>query len=441
MEAGRLNFSKVLFFSTIILCLFFIGETNARPKPPKKTKAKPAPNLIKELMLLNKSDYSLMLKKPAQYKLQIIYTQVNRDSANNPSFTEHRYQVNNKTYFYPASIVKLPISLLALEKLNKLHLDSLNENSTMLTLADGGCQYTTLTDSSSCTGFPSIKNYIKRMMLVSDNKAFSRLYEFTGPDFIHDQLGEKGYSQSRITHRFDGWCSSADNKCSNPILFYSNSGELIYEQAKKCSSRGFPHPLRKVIVGRANIVNGRKVKRGKNFTSMNFIPLSEIDKMLKSVIMPQAIDNKNKFNINEKQREMMLAYMSMFPKESLCPIYDTAHFEDSHKKYFLLGNIHGITQNDSIRIFNVVGMSYGFLVDCAYIIDIKNNIEFFLTAAIYVNKNGVINDGSYEYKSIGFPFFSNFGKLIYEYEKSRKKTFLPNLKNSEFNINYKDWER
>jgi hypothetical protein len=438
---GWRNVFSLLPLSGIVLMLFCQSILAApRPKPQKK-KTKPAPNLIKELMLLNKQDYSLFLKYPGRYKLQIIYTQINRDSLQNPHFVVHQYNVSDEKYFYPASLVKLPVSLLALEKLNTLKLDSLNEKTSMITLADGGCQYATLSDSSSCTGLPSLQHYIKKMMLVSDNQAFSRVYEFLGQDFIHEQLAIKGFSKSRITHRFDGWCSVGENKCSNPILFYTNSGRMIYDQAKKCSQRTWKHPLKKVVVGKAHIVNGKKLKRGKNFTNMNFIPLGEMDAMLKSLVMPAASEKKTAFNLSEEQRKMMLAYMSMFPRESDCPKYDTARFEDSHKKYFLLGNIHGVTQNDSIRIFNVVGMSYGFLSDCAYIVDFKNKLEFFLSAAIYVNKNEVINDGIYEYKSIGFPFFANFGQLIYDYEKTRVKKYLPDFNNSEYLMDYREWAR
>lgn len=422
-----------------IIALFFSLPGISAPGPKNKRKTKAAPNLIRELMLLNKSDYTALLKYPSRYQLQIIYTQVNRDSLNHPTFTEHRYNVSDKTYFYPASLVKLPVSLLALEKINKLQLDSLSENSSMLTLADGGCQYATLKDSTACSGLPSLRNYIKKMMLVSDNYAFSRVYEFLGPDYIQEQLAAKSFSRSRICHRFDAWCNSAENKCTNPILFFSESGRMIYDQEKKCSQRTYKHPLKKVVVGKATFVNGKKIRRGKNFTGMNYLPLSEIDGMLKSVVMPDAVAEEKRFHLTKTQREMMLAYMSMFPKESICPAYDTARFEDSHKKYFLLGDIHGITQNDSIRIFNVVGMSYGFLSDCAYIVDLKNNVEFFLSAAIYVNKNQVMNDGNYEYKSNGFPFFGNFGKLIYDYERSRKKNFTPRLIQSEYSIDYQKW--
>ena len=49
----------------------------------------------------------------------------------------------------------------------------------------------------------------------------------------------------------------------------------------------------------------------------------------------------------------------------------------------------------TIEITNIVGQSYGFMVDCARIKDIKNNIEFILTASIYTNTDEIINDGKY----------------------------------------------
>ena len=63
-----------------------------------------------------------MLDNPALYDVQIVYTQINRDAQNRPSFKTYRYQVDKDRYFYPASTVKLPAVLLALEKLNGLGL-------------------------------------------------------------------------------------------------------------------------------------------------------------------------------------------------------------------------------------------------------------------------------------------------------------------------------
>jgi beta-lactamase class A len=55
-----------------------------------------------------------------------------------------------------------------------------------------------LTDSSSETGFPSIENYIKKILLVSDNDAYNRLYEFVGRAEINQKLKKYGLNKPAL---------------------------------------------------------------------------------------------------------------------------------------------------------------------------------------------------------------------------------------------------
>ena len=83
--------------------------------------------------------------------------------------------------------------------------------------------------------------------------------------------------------------------------------------------------------------------------------------------------------------------------------------------------------DSNIRIFNKEGDAYGFLTDVAYIVDYKNNIEFFLSANIYCNSDGIFNDDHYDYETVGYPFLRNIGRVIYEYELQRKRERIPDL--------------
>ncbi|RZJ64044.1 MAG: hypothetical protein EOO47_27440, partial [Flavobacterium sp.] len=83
--------------------------------------------------------------------------------------------------------------------------------------------------------------------------------------------------------------------------------------------------------------------------------------------------------------------------------------------------------DENIRIFNKYGDSYGFIIDNAYFVDFKNNIEFFLTAVVQSNEDGIYNDGKYEYETVCYPFMKNIGKEIYEFELNRKKVNTPDL--------------
>ena len=67
-----------------------------------------------------------------------------------------------------------------------------------------------------------------------------------------------------------------------------------------------------------------------------------------------------------------------------------------------------------IKIYNKVGLAYGHLTETAYITNKNKKIEFLLSATLKVNENEIYNDGIYEYDSIGIPFLSKLGKLIYQ---------------------------
>ena len=82
---------------------------------------------------------------------------------------------------------------------------------------------------------------------------------------------------------------------------------------------------------------------------------------------------------------------------------------------------------DHIKIFNKVGLAYGFLLDNAYIIDTENNVEFILTAVVYHNNNETMNDDTYEYDTITIPFLAELGRKIYNVERAREKEYVPNF--------------
>ena len=87
-----------------------------------------------------------------------------------------------------------------------------------------------------------------------------------------------------------------------------------------------------------------------------------------------------------------------------------------------------------IRIFNKEGDAYGFLTDVAYIVDFEKNIEFMLSASIYCNRDGILNDNKYDYDTLGYPFMKHLGEIIYNYELNRERKHAPDL--SVFRMQY-----
>jgi hypothetical protein len=50
-----------------------------------------------------------------------------------------------------------------------------------------------------------------------------------------------------------------------------------------------------------------------------------------------------------------------------------------------------------------------------------------LTATIYVNSDGIMNDDKYDYDTIGLPALYQLGQLIYQYELHRERVHIPDL--------------
>jgi hypothetical protein len=73
----------------------------------------------------------------------------------------------------------------------------------MLSGADGREQTAATEDLTSPNGLPSVSHYIRKVLLVSDNDAFNRLYEFVGQSEINESLRAKGLEAARIVHRLD----------------------------------------------------------------------------------------------------------------------------------------------------------------------------------------------------------------------------------------------
>ncbi len=73
-----------------------------------------------------------------------------------------------------------------------------------------------------------------------------------------------------------------------------------------------------------------------------------------------------------------------------------------------------------IRVYNKLGQAYGTLTDISYIKSYEEDVEFFLSATIYVNENEIMNDDIYEYDKKGIPFLAEFSRQIYQFEKLRK---------------------
>jgi hypothetical protein len=405
---------KRIQFSTLTLFLFLTATAQEKTD-----------QWLQDLLYSKASPLLLkVLNHPDSFQYQIIYTKVDRDKQNRPHLTNYYLHVDKDKYFNPASTVKLPTALVALEKLNSLRKYGIDRDTPMLTDSSFSHQSVFLQDTSAENGLPSIAQYLKKIFLVSDNDAYNRLYEFDGQQTLNETLWAKGYKNIRIVRRFVGMTED-ENRHTNAIRFVKD-GKLLYEQPAAYNQLSFDYS-KPELVGRGYMNrNDSLIMQPMDFTRHNKFPLEDLQQMVQSVLFPTSVSPERRFKIREDDRAFLLRYMSELPSESHYPNYDSTEFFDSYTKFFLYKS-GKLKPPPYIRIFNKPGWSYGYLTDAAYIADFKNNIEFMLSANIYVNRDGILNDNKYEYDETGYPFFKEIGDIIYNYELTRQRKFKPRL--------------
>lgn len=382
--------------------------------------------------MLTEPDYfKQVLESKVQLEVQIIYTQIDRDENNRPSFRSFYYNVDSNRYFYPASTVKLPLCLLALEKINRLNIDGLDKFTPMFHDSVYAGQLSVMNDSSSENKFPSVAHYIKKVLTVSDNDGYNRLYEFIGQKETNEILNKRNYNV-RLLHRLERALSPDQNRHTEKVRFVKDN-KVVFEQPMLVNEDSIIAPAY-VLKGKGFLKNDSLVQKPFDFTYKNFYSLTDQQQLLRAVLFPETVNPIERFSLTEEDYKFIYQYMSQLPTETMYPPYysDTA-YHDARCKFFLYGaGKESIPAN--IRIFNKIGNAYGFLIDNAYVIDFKNGVEFILSAVINVNTDEIYNDGKYDYDSIGYPFMKNLGQLVYQYELDRPRKNKPDL--SKFVLKY-----
>ena len=430
--------SIVVFFALYITCTGIscsptrkvAAKPNAAPAPVVETGNIPAPaaenkedEFFINLFKTQPTQFGSILANRKEWNVQVIYTQINRTRNGIPQLKNYYFNRQQATYFYPASSIKFPIALMALEKLNELKIEGLNKYSSMITETAFSGQTPVYNDPNTADGKPSIAQYIKRILLVSDNDAYNRLYEFLGQEQINANLHKKGYPNTQLLHRLSIFLSEEENRHTNPVKFFDSSNRLIYSIPEKINRQVYAK--RNDQLGRGYLSNGMLVNNPMDFSKKNRMELADLHQVLISLVFPETVKSSQKFNITNEDRQFVLKYMSQLPSESVFPSYDSSYY-DAYVKFLLYGSEQGKLPKN-IRIFNKVGDAYGQLIDVAYIVDFEKNIEFMVSASIYCNQDGILNDDHYDYDTIGFPFMKNLGKLLYEHELKRKKNIQPDL--------------
>lgn len=333
-----------------------------------------------------------IMEDPQRYELQIRYTRILREG-DSVRFQDYDFRVDPQQYFYPASTVKFPIAVAALEKLRASN------------RFDRKMAYYYEGDSV----VRSFEKDILEIFAVSDNHASNRLFEFLGQDAINESLRSKGVRPVRIAHRLG---FRRDDTSTVPLIISLNDS-LSTQTLPITNSAPRPLEIEGVRKGQGYMDGDSLIREPFDFSLKNYLPLGSLHGILKRVIFPEAFPPEQRFALGEAQRDFLLEAMKITPRELG---YDPEQYPDGYCKFFIYGD-GTETIPEYLSIYNKVGFAYGTLTDTAYILDTRKGVEFMLTATLLVNANGVFNDNQYEFDSLGIPFLAALGRGLYAFEK------------------------
>lgn len=373
-----------------------------------------APQNLLEQLVNDHPEWGAWTQKPSEFQAQVILTEIKRDEKGQPSFTTHRWGHGDGEYYYPASTVKMPVAVLALQWLNETGIVGLDANSRMQTGRGRAPQTVSIVDATAEKGWPSVAHFVRKIFLVSDNDAYNRLYELLGQRYINEQLRQRGLENTRIIHRLSvSGFDTLGNRYLNPVGFYHEDSLLYYQgerYAKWYDELGLSGQQRGV--GYIDD-NDALVNEPFDFSYKNYVSLLDQQGILMRIMTPEAFAPEQRFNLTAADYELLHHAMGQRPRESEYPAYPDK--EDHYVKFWQFGDRDtSFRMPDHLRIYNKVGWAYGYLTDVAYVKDTKANVEYFISGTIHVNENRIYNDGKYEYDAVGLPFFGQLGRAVHE---------------------------
>jgi hypothetical protein len=401
-------------YSLTFLLLSFFSICHAQQK---------GENALLEIMHQHPEQFDSILAHKDRYRLQIVYTRIERDKQNQPHVTTWAMDTD-RYFYYPASMIKLLEIPLAMEKISMLKKKYGVSIYDSLVVSGDPCGDLGEVNYMKRPNFSTPAQMIKEMLLVSNNHAFNPLYDFLGQAYYNKRAHELGYPSAIVCGRFAG-CDTFQNRTTSTVDFYNReTGALKYVQPAAINPDQPEIKHMNTVVGKG-FMNGTHMDPPKNFNHNNYISLWDLNKLLVRLTLPKLQPKKQQLHLTTADYAFIHKYMGMFLHECVFPKYDGPENPDCKYKFFMTPADVSGKAPDGVRIFNKVGQAYGFVTDCSYFADTINKVEFFLSCSIYVCKNEILNADVYEYESIAMPFFRNLCNAIYTDELSRKRKHKP----------------
>ena len=351
------------------------------------------------------------------YRVQALISTVDEAPGRGPRLKRSGYRLGAE-YFYPASAIKLAAAVAALQTIERLGAKNGSSDlaDTPLEIAalfpgDGPQQE----DATNLAGGRiTVAHELRKLALVSDNRAFNRLYDLVGYEELNAAMHRLGLGSTVITHRLSDSRTIPDQRAAAAVTFHPADHAPIVVPART-SARSLANRGPGLLIGTAYIRGAETVHEPMDFSRRNGISLLDLQNLLVKVVRPDIDLGGPPLGLTPSHRGLLLDAMTRYPSESSNPVYSADTFPDDVSK-FLLPGIRRVFPStlpgERVEVTGKIGQAYGFTVENAYLRNPLNGKAVFVSAVIYTNSDGVLNDDRYEYDSMGRPFMAELGRLV-----------------------------
>lgn len=408
------HLGSALLVATLVTVLGPAGGSTPLRACGQESEAPARIGRIEALLAAHPDKFAGVVKRGRELRLQILLGEIHATEAG-PELVSNSYR-QDAEYFYPASTIKLVAAITALERLNDMRRNLAPQATERTPLAFHPLfkgEVLEATDESNVEGgVLTLEHLIRKALIVSDNLAYNRLYDFCGQHWLNERAWRAGMRDAKLSHRLSVTRTQVDNKrtCAielrlegEPVLVdarWSNVGEL-----------GVIGPTG-VYVGKAHRDRSGEVDKPMSFFHKSYLTLRDMQLALAKIVRPDLVKLPGEaFDLTDAQRALLADALSVYPGDSKNPVWSREKYPDGYAKFFLDG-VARVIPKERVRIYNKVGLAYGFATDNAYIVDTSTGKGFFLALTMYANSDEVLNDDKYDYETVAFPFFADFAEVV-----------------------------
>lgn len=344
-------------------------------------------------------------------RLQLLVTVVQREGAQEaPRFRlieKHGYRVD-ADYLYPASAIKTFIAVAALRHLRAIAREQeikIDQNTRFMRCktAAGRCEVPEADededeDDDEDEEKLRVGREVRKLLAYSDNDSYDRFYDLLGHRALNEAMGEMGFESVRFHHRLS---TTAMRRTTRRVLILPWGARAI-----RHPPRVSDYVMPPTFAARLKVGQGYRDARGvqeepMDFGAKNYASLYDLHRITIALVAPELTPGID-LGLAKEDLEVVLSPMT----GRLHPGARGA----THKP--MLPGLHDVIDIKRLRYTNKAGRAYGFHMDSAYVEDEPSGKGFFVTAAVYANPNGILNDDDYAYEDLSGPFLAAVGEAL-----------------------------